>query len=127
MIKIIAYDDQYEEQLFRLIKDEGKDWADYWSIDKKPLYLENIKNSITFILVNHDYVIGYIRAIEDLHYCIYICDLLVDQKYRSNGYGKMLIAYIKKQYEHLEVYVMSDVDLYYDKLKYKKIGSIFKI
>jgi GNAT superfamily N-acetyltransferase len=82
---------------------------------------------MTYLLFKDAELVAYIRAIEDMGYAIYICDLLVDQHHRGHGFGKMLIEHVKSLYPMYEIYVMSDVDPYYIKQGYKKIGSIFEI
>lgn len=58
---------------------------------------------------------------------VHVCDLLVDKSHRGHHYGRLMMEHIKNLYHDLEVYVMSDVDSYYEKEKYQKIGSIFEI
>jgi hypothetical protein len=54
----------------------------------------------------------------------YVYDLLVRQDHRGQGFGKQLIDHVRLFYE--PVYVMSDVDRYYEKIGMSKIGSIFE-
>jgi hypothetical protein len=127
MIDIRCYKEDLFEKLIELIKNEGDEWSDYTAIHKQKLYLENLRNSICYLLYKNDHLIGYIRAFLDTNYAVYICDLLIDKNHRGNHYGALLINEIKKNYQDLSVYVMSDVDLYYQKENFKKIGSIFEI
>lgn len=127
MIKIKPYRKRHDQILIDLIKYEGDEWKDYSDEDKKDLYILNCEKSITYLLFDDQTLIGYIRALEDYGYYIYICDLLIDQRHRGHGYGKLLIEHLKEKYPKHELYVMSDEDDYYHKQGFKKVGSIFKI
>ena len=127
MVHIKPYRKYHDQILIELIKKEGIEWKDYTDPDRKDLYLLNCEKSLTFLLFEDDQLIGYIRALEDFGYAIYICDLLVNQAYRGHGYGKKLILHLKNLYPKHEVYVMSDVDPYYIKQGFEHVGSVFKI
>jgi hypothetical protein len=127
MIELIKYQEKHFDQLMILIKNEGDEWSSYTDSDKQDLYKFNLSQSIAYLLYKDDLLIGYIRAIEDDHYCIYICDLLIDKNHRSNQYGILMINHLKHEYSDKEIYVMSDVDEYYLKQGLEKIGSIFKV
>lgn len=110
-----------------LIESEGKDWEEYYKGFGKSKYLDSLKNSITYVMIESDQIIGYIRAIDDHGFDVYICDLLVHKNYRNKHYGSKLISSIKSHFPNRNIYVMSDVDPYYIKQEFKKVGSIFKI
>jgi hypothetical protein len=40
---------------------------------------------------------------------------------------RSLVAQVKRDFDPLTVYVLSDEDAYYEKLGYKKAGSVFKV
>ena len=126
MIELKKYTKEDENHLIQLIKDEGEEWKDYYE-RKKDVYIKNCEQSITYVLYDDASMIGYIRALLDLGFAVYICDLLVTKSHRGHGYGKLLMEHIRKLYPDLEIYVMSDVDPYYKKQGYEKIGSIFEI
>lgn len=127
MIKIRPYRKKQDTKLLELLLSEGETWAVYSALDKRDLYLLNCEKSLTYLLYEEDEVIGYIRALEDYSYYIYVCDLLVRKDKRGHGYGKLLMDHIKHEYPHLTVYVMSDEDDYYIKQGYDKVGSIFEV
>jgi GNAT superfamily N-acetyltransferase len=54
-------------------------------------------------------------------------DLLVTPNHRGRRIGKLLLDEIGKDYPHLKTYVMSDVDAYYEKQGYCRVGSIFEL
>ena len=56
---------------------------------------------------------------------IYVCDLLVNEKYRGNDLGKKLIQCLREEYPEYPIYIMSGNDEYYKKIDCKKEGSIY--
>lgn len=114
-----------ESKLMKIIEDEeGWDYANEGMSDKYKLALEN---SITFVAYEGEVLCGYSRSIEDFETYVYVCDLLVMPTYRGNEIGKKLMECIYHDYPNRIVYVMSDVDKYYEKIGYKREGSIFEV
>lgn len=109
-----------------LIISEGDDWIEY-AQTKKSEYQQALHQSLTFIMMENDICIGYIRCRDDDGFGIYVYDLLVRQGYRGHHYGKLLIDHVKSLYPSDDFYVMSDVDPYYIKQGYERIGSIFQV
>ncbi len=124
-VKIRPYRKRYEEALMNLIRLEGEAWSCYSSDQNKDLYMLSLEKSITYLIFEGDELAGYVRALEDFGFYIYICDLLVTPKHRGKGYGNQLMRHIQSKYPKFDTYVMSDVDDYYIKQGYLKEGSIF--
>ena len=124
---IRRYRENDASKLMKLIESEGDEWSSYYRGDGKDKYLVSLKDSITYIMIIDNEIIGYIRAIDDHGFDVYICDLLVHKEKRGNHYGKRLIQVIQSHFIGRDIYVMSDVDGYYIKEGLEKIGSIFKI
>ncbi|MFY0689937.1 MAG: GNAT family N-acetyltransferase [Cyclobacteriaceae bacterium] len=122
-VLIEKYKEADYEQLMQLIRSEGEEWESYLN----PRYKLNLEQSITYVARVQKELCGYSRAMLDQGYFIWVIDLLVDRNYRGNGIGKKLLDCIKHDHPDLEIYVMSDVDPYYEKMGYQKEGSIFKI
>lgn len=122
--KFVATD---QMAITKLIKSEGQDWKDYFEGTKREKYWRSLTDSITLVKVHQDEIIGYLRAIDDHGYDLYVCDLLVHQDYRGHGYGNELLSHLVSLYPNRDLYVMSDVDPYYEQLGYEKIGSIFQV
>jgi ribosomal protein S18 acetylase RimI-like enzyme len=72
-------------------------------------------------------VCGYARCREDDGFGVYIYDLLVRKTHRGKPIGKALMERVLNDFPNQPIYVMSDVDPYYEKLGYRKVGSIFEI
>lgn len=58
---------------------------------------------------------------------VYIYDLLVRKSYRGRQLGKTLMERVCQDFPSQTIYVMSDVDPYYEKLGYRREGSIFEV
>lgn len=114
-----------EPELMQMIKDEeGWDYADDKIAER---YKMALVNSITFVAYQNDVLCGYSRSLDDCGFYIYVCDLLVKPAYRGNEIGRKLMECLIDEYPEQAVYVMSDVDDYYEKVGFKKIGSVFEV
>lgn len=118
---LVHYNYTYEDALFDLIESEPE-LVEY--IEHRNQYRLAIESSTVYVLMDESVCIGYIRGRDDSGFGFYIYDLLVRKSHRGHGYGKKLIDHLKSIYQ--PVFVMSDVDPYYEKIGMKKIGSIFE-
>jgi GNAT superfamily N-acetyltransferase len=109
--------------LMEIIKSEGEEWKRYFD----PNYQVVLERSITYVAYIDMKICGYSRSINDFGLYVWVIDLLVDKKYRGNTIGKQLMECIINDFPNQDVFVMSDIDEYYVKLGYKKVGSIFKV
>lgn len=124
---IKKYSSEDEINLITLIKSEGEDWSDYTSELGRFNYIRTIETSIVYVIYESNEIIAFIRCKEDNGFGIYVYDLLVRQDKRGNKLGLLLIEKVKNDYPEQSIYIMSDVDEYYIKCGYKKIGSIFEV
>ena len=114
-----------ESKLMKMIdEEEGWDYANETLAEKYKVALET---SVTYVAYQDDILCGYSRSLNDFGEYIYVCDLLVMPAYRGKEIGRKLMECIYKDYPNQVVYVMSDVDGYYEKVDYKRIGSIFEV
>jgi len=111
------------EQLLALIQSEGEEWEEYLD----PKYQVNLAQSITYVAYSDEVLCGYSRSMSDFGYFVWVIDLLVGEPYRGHSIGQQLLECIQLDFPNQEVFVMSDVDAYYEKLGYTKEGSIFKV
>ncbi len=127
-MKIRAYQkEKDEDQLMRMIEAEGDEWADYTNDIGSEKYKSALENSITYVAYSESRLCGYSRSINDNGFYIYVCDLLVEPKSRGNNIGRQLMEYIYNDYPDHQIFVMSDVDEYYEKLGYKREGTLFEV
>ena len=111
----------------KIIELEGDEWKDYSAPDVANKYKNALNNSITYIAVEGEEICGFSRSINDNACGIIICDLLVTPKFRGQNIGKQLMKCICDDHPDLSVYVMSDVDEYYQKVGCRKVGSVFEV
>ena len=116
-----------EQKLFELLKKEGEEWACYWKEQVSEKYKAALDDSITYVAYKGDILCGYSRSLCDSGFYIYLCDLLVMREHRGKNIGKKLMDRICQDWPDHKIYVMSDVDEYYEKQGYRREGSIYKV
>ncbi len=85
-----------ETMVMKMIEEEdGWTYADTITADKYRLALEN---SITYVAYVDDMLCGYSRSINDCGFYIYVCDLLVNPKFRGKDIGRKLMEIIYTDY-----------------------------
>ncbi|MBX7044396.1 MAG: GNAT family N-acetyltransferase [Ignavibacteria bacterium] len=78
----------------RMDLDAIHDWItnSYWAKGRtKEAMKKVIDNSLNFALFHKDKQIGFARVVTDYHTFAYLCDVIVDEKYRGKGLGKLLM------------------------------------
>ena len=123
-VEIRKYTPKDEKQLFALIEREGIEWT-YWQGENRAKYKKVLADCINYVLFEDETLCGYVRCRDDAGFGIYIFDLLVDKSYRNKEYGRLLIERVCHDFPNEYVYVTTDIDLYFEKLGYDRIGSIF--
>ena len=123
---IFRYKHEHESDVLAAIK-EDPNWDMFTNDAAIDEYRERLRKSITYVCYEEKIFSGYLRAILDGGFAIYISELFVVPVMRNNNIGRTLISKIKSDFRNLTVYALSDEDLYYEKLGYKKVGSVFEI
>ena len=90
-------------------------------------YKKSLGESITYVCYENGTFGGYLRALLDDGIAIYISELFVVPECRNRTIGRTLIAKVKMEFRHLAVYALSDEDAYYEKLGYRRMGSVYEI
>jgi predicted N-acetyltransferase YhbS len=83
---------------------------------------------VTATLENN--IIGIARAVTDFHYCCYLSDLAVDQKYHKKGLGKKLIDKVQEQLnQKCKLILLSapDATQYYPKIGFTQHNSAWTL
>lgn len=109
--------------LISIIRAEGEEWKEYLA----PSYKIALEKSITYVALVDGTVSGYSRSMNDSDIFIWLIDLLVRKEQRGQDIGKKLMECVVDQFPKLDVYVLSDVDPYYEKLGYKNEGTVFQV
>lgn len=125
-MEISKYKPEYEDDILRAIKIDP-DWDIFTNDDAIDNYRNSLKDSVTYVCHDNNEFCGYIRALIDDGFAIYISELYVIPKWRNRKIGRSLLERVKLDFSNLVVYALSDEDAYYEKIGYKKIGSIFKL
>ena len=120
-MKILRYKREHEDALISAIR-EDSNWNMFTNeiaIDK---YRKSLRESVTYVCYENGAFGGYLRALLDDGFAIYISELFVVPEWRKRTIGTMLIAKAKMDFRHLTVYALSDEDAYYEKLGHRKVG-----
>lgn len=121
----MRYQKENERELLALLGEEP-DWSPFLTDDAIDAFKKALLESETFLYVSQGNICGYLRALSD-GFGIYVSELYVAPQYRGNTFGEQLLRRIKQEHPNQDVYVFSDEDLYYEKLGYKRVGSVFQL
>lgn len=125
-MEILKYNLEHEQAVISAIK-EDPNWGIYTNDDAIDNYRKSLSTSITYVCYDNGTFCGYLRALLDDGFAIYISELYVTPKWRNQGIGRALLSRVKTDFHSLTVYAFSDEDAYYEKIGHKKIGSVFEI
>ncbi|THB76769.1 MAG: N-acetyltransferase [Desulfobulbaceae bacterium] len=107
---------------------EDPDWTMFTKNEvTKRAYRDRLAESQTLVCYQGAVFCGYLRALLDEGFALYISELFVCPIHRNKGIGEQLIKRIKEHFPNITVYALSDEDLFYDKKGFNNIGSIFEI
>lgn len=125
-MEILQYKHEHEDAVISAIK-EDPDWDMFTKEKSISSYKKRLLESVTYVCLENGVFCGYVRALLDDCFAVYISELFVVPEWRSRAVGKSLITKVKMDYGHLTVYALSDEDAYYEKLEYRNVGSVFEI
>ena len=123
---IIRYKREHENDVLSAIKQDPH-WDMFTNEAAADNYRQRLSESITYVCYEKKTFSGYLRAILDDGISVYISELFVVPEMRNRKIGRALITKLKFDYSNFSVYALSDEDLYYEKLGYKKAGSVYEI
>lgn len=125
-IVISKYQPDNEKSILAAIKLDPN-WDIFTNENVIHSYKHSLINGITYVCHKDSEFTGYVRAIRDEGIAIYISELFVVPKWRNQKVGRSLLERIKEDYPQMTVYALSDEDAYYEKLGFKKVGSVFQL
>ena len=124
--QILKYKPEYENDILSAIS-QDPDWDFLANANASAHYKKRLSQSISYVCYDENGFCGYVRALLDEGLAVYVSELFVIPEQRNQHIGRSLITQIKQDFLPLTVYVLSDEDAYYEKLKYKKVGSVFEV
>jgi GNAT superfamily N-acetyltransferase len=100
---------QYQESDFSRIQELNRDEGWNNLVEKNEDTRQAWENSFVSYVVEAegDGVIGYIRGLTDTRITLYICELLIDKKYRGLGIGKELLQYVHRLYPKTRIEMLA--------------------
>ena len=125
-MEIFRYKPEHEDAVISAIK-EDPSWDIFTNEKAIDNYKKSLGESITYVCYENGELSGYLRALLDDGFAIYISELFVVPKWRNRTIGRTLIAKVKTDFRYLTVYALSDEDAYYEKLGYRRVGSVYGI
>lgn len=67
----------------------------YWASNRSRETIElSIKNSLCYGVYYQDVQVGFARVVTDFSTMYWLCDVYIDEEYRGNGLGKLLVQNI---------------------------------
>ena len=123
---IIRYKSENENDVLSAIKADP-DWDIFTNGAAADKYRKRLQESITYVCYEGKAFSGYLRALLDDDFAIYISELFVVPEMRNRKIGRTLISKLRSDFSNLTVYALSDEDIYYEKLGYNKVGSVYEI
>lgn len=125
-MEISKYNLEHEDDVLAAIS-RDPEWIMFTNDNAIDIYRQSLKNSVTYVCYNNHEFCGYVRALLDDGFAIYISELYVIPKWRNQKIGQSLLEQVNVDFSNLTVYVLSDEDVYYEKKGFKKIGSVFQL
>jgi hypothetical protein len=125
-MEILRYSQEHEDAVICAIS-KDPDWVMFTHENAVGTYKKRLRESITYVCHEDGTFGGFVRALLDDGFAVYISELFVTLEQRNKAMGRQLIARVKADFSHLTVYALSDEDAYYEKLGYGKVGSVFEI
>ncbi|MEW6591851.1 MAG: GNAT family N-acetyltransferase [Pseudomonadota bacterium] len=125
-MQILRYRREHAQAVLSAIKEDPA-WDMFTNDNAIANYQKRLDESVTYVCYQDGAFGGYLRAVLDEGFAIYISELFVVPEQRNRDIGRSLIARVKTDFRHLTVYALSDEDAYYEKLGHKKVGSVYEI
>ena len=125
-MEISKYKSNNEQDILSAIK-KDPNWDIFTNENTIGVYKNALNDSATYVCYHGTEFTGYVRAILDAGIAIYISELYVVPKWRNQKVGRSLLETVKAEFPKLTVYALSDEDAYYERLDYKKVGSVFQL
>lgn len=125
-MRITKYKPEHEEAVLSAIRNDPN-WEMFTNDDAIESYKNSLEKSVTYVCHDNSEFCGYVRALLDEGFAIYVSELYVIPRCRNRKIGRLLLERVKVDFPNLTVYALSDEDAYYEKMGHEKIGSVFEL
>jgi GNAT superfamily N-acetyltransferase len=125
-MEICRYTPEHEDAVISAIREDPA-WELFTNENAVGEYKNRLRAGITYVCYENGVFGGYLRALLDEGFAVYVSEVFVAPASRNRGIGRSLLVRVRADYGYLAVYVLSDEDAYYQKLGYRKVGSVFEI
>lgn len=123
-MEIIKYTRHYEQELTRFLQECG---IERYTCDTA---IDNFKLSLTrnisFLALSDNVLCGFLRAIEDPGFSIYITDIVTKDGLSQISVCKALTEHLKSEYPERKLLLLS-ADSTLQNLSYPSVGMLFSI
>lgn len=114
---------QYQEKDFNRIQElnQQEGWNNLVEKNEETKVAWKHSNVSLVAEAEGDGIVGYIRGFTDTVITLYICELLIDKKYRGKGIGRELLRYIHTKYPRtrMELLASSTSHTFYEGQGYR--------
>jgi GNAT superfamily N-acetyltransferase len=125
-MEILPFQPQHADALIATIRRDPA-WTPFTRPDTVERFKRRLHDSPTYVGYEGRTFAGFVRAVLDDGFAVYISELFVVPAFRGSGLGRSLLERVCVDFGELKVYVLSDEDAFYEHLGYRRIGSIFEI
>lgn len=113
---------QYNEQDFNAINrlNIEEKWTNLVALKDNTKEAWNNSN-VAFVAYSDGDVIGYIRGFTDQYVTLYVCELLIDKRYRGLGIGQYMLKFVHGLYPstRIELLGSSTSQSFYKQIGYR--------
>lgn len=100
----------------------------YWASSRsKEMIIKSLENSLCFSLFHEDKQIGLIRVITDYTTFAYLCDVIIDERFRGSGLGRWFLQSVLEypDLKNLKRWCLftRDAQEFYKKLGFKNLDN----
>ncbi len=120
MITVIEYDESahYRHILHSV---ENEQWQTLYE-EKRDEYRSALKTSCTLIAQADGRYAGYVRAITDGSFTVFVAEIIVDEPFRRMGLGTRLLHAVAERYPSARIDLISDNDAFYQSDGFHAMG-----
>ena len=105
-MEILRYTREHEDALISALE-EDPEWDTFTNEKSVTGYKKRLLESVTYVCLENGVLCGYVRALLDEFFAVYISELFVAPEWRSRAIGRTLIKKVKMDFAHLTVYALS--------------------